>query len=357
MPRPASGFLPAVILHIQCHINKWKEKLCLEHGSFSLVPASVVSQWQICFALVLLKDSPQYLSSFIKERLSCSLTWQRTVVCLAFNSVVLYSCFSHEPALVHALLIPKPSNTISLLGLCKSDHINSLLLPAKPRNIFVIFNFRCEVYSALQGRFALAVYLQDFYFPFSPKHFFLDRESCFGRFRRRSQAAHPGSSAVTNTRAPGRQRHRGSLGAGTGTRSVLQRRLQPARPRPHFEELLVLRGRSVLFINAPGGFPCAPGVSSEAHVGAGTERSGNAARAAAAGPQCWGAAASAETKGREQWGKGDLSCQRPVCFSQFLCAKQGIWMLHRSADEVGWCYTYSPDWICPEKYVMKLLVC
>lgn len=87
MPRPASSFLPAVILYIQCHINKWKEKLCLEHGSFSLVPVSVVSEWQICFALVLWKDSSQCLSSFIKERLSCSLTWQCSVVCLPFTQL------------------------------------------------------------------------------------------------------------------------------------------------------------------------------------------------------------------------------------------------------------------------------
>lgn len=150
-----------------------------------------------------------------------------------FYSVVLYSCFSHEPALVHALLIPKPSSPISLLGLHKSDHINSLLLPAKPRNISVIFSFRCEVYSTLQGRFALPVYLQDFYFPFTPKHFFLDLESPFGRFRSCSPAAHPGSSAVPNARARGRER---AGGAGNG--SVLQRRLQPARPPPHLGELL-----------------------------------------------------------------------------------------------------------------------
>lgn len=120
-----------------------------------------------------------------------------------FYSVALCSCFSHDPALVHALLLSKLSNIISLLGLCQSYYINSLLLPAKTRNISVIFSFRCEVCSTLQGHFALPVYLQDFYFPFTSKHFFLDLESSFGSFRRCSNAAHPGSSAVTNPCAPG----------------------------------------------------------------------------------------------------------------------------------------------------------
>lgn len=63
--------------------------LSLEHGSFSLVPASVVSQWQICFALVLLKDSSQCHSSFIRVPSALAIllldTWQCTVVCLSFT--------------------------------------------------------------------------------------------------------------------------------------------------------------------------------------------------------------------------------------------------------------------------------
>lgn len=86
MPRSASGFLPAVILHTQCHISKWKEKLRLEHGSFSLVPASVTSQGQIYFALVILKTPLNTFLPLLKSS-SHSLTWQCTVVCLAFTQL------------------------------------------------------------------------------------------------------------------------------------------------------------------------------------------------------------------------------------------------------------------------------
>lgn len=55
MPRTASDLLP-VTFHIWCHVNKWKEKLSLEQGSFSLALASIVSKQQICFALFLLKS-------------------------------------------------------------------------------------------------------------------------------------------------------------------------------------------------------------------------------------------------------------------------------------------------------------
>lgn len=71
--------------------------LSLEHGSFSLVPASVVSQWQICFALVLLKDSSQCHSSFIRVPSALAIllldTWQCTVVCLSFTQSLCVPAF------------------------------------------------------------------------------------------------------------------------------------------------------------------------------------------------------------------------------------------------------------------------
>lgn len=268
-----------------------------------------------------------------------------------FYSLVLRSCFSHEPALVRALLISKRNNTISLLGLCKSYHINSLVTP---RNISVIFSFRCEVCSTLQGHFALPVYLQDFYFPFTPKHFFLDLESRFGWFRGRSHAAHPGSSAMPN---PGcGSGTAAGTGPGSGHPSVQQRRLQPARPRTHAPRIL---GSSSSF-GAASSYrrPWRVSVCSQSEQ-RGTSRCwlapsvpGKCGRSRAAllgnGAMGWDQAKGASGEKVTRLAKDQYAS------SQFLCAKQDIWMLHHSADGVGW---YYPDQIRFVKYIMKLLVC
>lgn len=261
-----------------------------------------------------------------------------------FHSVVLCSCFSQEPALVRALLISKRSNTISLLGLCKSYHINSLLTP---RNISVIFSFRCEVCSTLQGRFALPVYLQDFYFPFTPKQFFLDLESCFEWFRGRSHAAHPGSSAMPKP------------GCGSGTVPGIARcssaACSPPAPRTRAPRIL---GSSSSFGAAPSYRPWRVSMCSQSEQ-RGTSR-------------CWLARSVPGKCGRSRaalLGNGGFgwdqakgaSGEKVTClakdqsaFPRFLCAKQDICMLYHSADGVGWYYT---DQICLVKYMMKLLVC
>lgn len=255
-----------------------------------------------------------------------------------FYSVVLSSCFSHEPALVHALLISKLSNTISLLGLRKSHYINSFLLPAKTRNISVILSFRCEARSTLQGHFALPVYLQDLYFPFTPKHFFLDLERCFGSFRSCSRAAHPGSRAMTNPRVPGR-----AGGTGTGHRSEPQRRLQPARHRGMIWGDSRLSGPLVV-INPRGEFPSAPCLSSEAQVGAGVPGGCSPGCRSRAALLRSGGIARDRAKGKGGTGgekatvlpKTSLLLAKDHCASsQFLCAKQDIWMLYHSAGGVG----------------------
>lgn len=104
---------------------------------------------------------------------------------------------------------------------------------------------------------------------------------------------------------------RAGSGSGPGHPSVLQRRLQPARPAATAPRLL---GSSSAF-GAAASYRRLWRVSvcsqSEQR---GTSRSWHRVfpgNAAAPGRICWGTAASAETKLRE---KVTMSCQRPVCF-------------------------------------------
>ena len=115
MPRTASDLLPTVTLHIWCHINKWKEKLSLEHGSFSLAPVSIVSKQQICFALILLKGFSQYLTFFFNRVPSALATllldiWQCLIFTRSFCdsaclvSLYLFSCSSRFQTKQHNFL-------------------------------------------------------------------------------------------------------------------------------------------------------------------------------------------------------------------------------------------------------------
>lgn len=141
-------------------------------------------------------------------------------------------------------------------------------LSLTPRNISVISGFRCEMRSMLQGHFALPVYLQDFYFPLTPEHFFLDLESCFGPFRGCSPAAHPGSSSAMPN--PHRSRDGAGTSPGPGIPRCCSAPCSPPAPRPRPRP----SGPLLLLIDAPGEVPCAPGLSSEAQAGAGTGNSG-----------------------------------------------------------------------------------
>lgn len=151
-----------------------------------------------------------------------------------FYSVVLCSCFFHEPSLKCSCSSHFQTKQHNFLTWPMQKLPHRLpLTPSKDSNISVIFGFRCEVCSTLQGHFALPVYLQDFYFPFTPKHFFLDLESSSGcAVRQPTQAddrcpdARDGSGAAE----PGRER--ASLGAAAPPAARPPRGTARAAPRP-----------------------------------------------------------------------------------------------------------------------------